>query len=91
MEPDFFPLDEELALLPGSLTPHAHESLVRLGAWIPSFEQAAKLLAATLRVNVSEAMMRRRTEAAGAAYETVQGQEVERIEQELPPCPGGAE
>lgn len=91
VEPDFFPLDEELALLPGSLTPHAHECLVRLGAWIPSFEQAAKLLAATLRVNVSEAMVRRRTEAAGAAYETVQGQEVERIEQELPPCPGGAE
>jgi hypothetical protein len=42
-------------------------------------------------VNVSEAMMRRRTEAAGAAYETVQGQEVARIEKELPPCPGGAE
>jgi hypothetical protein len=62
-----------------------------LGAWIPSFEQAAKLLAATLRVNVSEAMMRRQTEAAGAAYEAVQVQEVEQIEQELPPCPGGAE
>jgi hypothetical protein len=89
--PDFFPLDEELALLPGSLTPHAYECMVRLGAWIPSFEQAAKLLEATLRVNVSEAMTRRRTEAAGAAYETVQRQEVERIEQELPPCPGGAE
>ena len=88
---DFFPLDEQLALLPGSLTPHVHECLVRLGVWIPSFEQAAKLLAATLRVDVSETMMRRRTEAAGIAYETVQGQEVARIEQELPPCPGGAE
>lgn len=88
---DFFPLDEELELLPGSLTPHAHECLVRLGAWIPSFEQAAKLLAATLRVDVSEAMTRRRTEAAGAAYQVVQQQEVARIEQELPPCPEGAE
>ena len=42
-ERDFFPLDEELALLPGSLTPHSHESLVRLGAWMP-FEKAAGML-----------------------------------------------
>ena len=85
----FFPLDEELALLPGGLTPHAHECLVRLGVWLPSFEQAAKLLAATLRVKVSEATTRRQTEAAGDAYEAVQEQEVARIEHELPPCPGG--
>ena len=26
----FFPLDEELELLPGILTPHGHECLVRL-------------------------------------------------------------
>ena len=36
----FFPLDEELELLPGNLSPHSHESLVRLGAWMP-FEKAA--------------------------------------------------
>lgn len=88
---DFFPLDEELELLPGSLTPHAHECLVRLGTWIPSFEQASKELANTLKVNVSEAMSRRRTEAAGAAYEAVQRQEVERVEQELPAPPQGAD
>ena len=87
---DFSPLDEELELLPGSLTPHAHECLVRLGTWIPSFEQASQELAKTLKVHVSEAMSRRRTEAAGAAYEAVQGQEVERVEQELPPPPKGA-
>jgi hypothetical protein len=88
---DFFPLDEELELLPGSLTPHAHECLVRLGTWIPSFEQASKELANTLKVNVSEAMSRRRTEAAGAAYEAVQRQEVERVERELPSPPQGAD
>ena len=32
-----FPLDEKSELLPGSLTPHAHECLVRLGMWVPSF------------------------------------------------------
>jgi len=88
---DFFPLDEELELLPGSLTPHAHECLVRLGTWIPSFKQASQELAETLKVNVSEAMSRRRTEAAGAAYEVVQRQEVERIEQELSAPPQGAD
>ena len=88
---DFFPLDEELELLPGGLTPHAHESLVRFGTWIPSFKQAAKELEATLGVNVSEATSRRQTEAAGAAYEVVQQQEVERIEQELPAPLRGAD
>lgn len=78
-------------MLPGSLTPHAHESLVRLGTWVPSFEQAAKELNAILKVRVSEAMCRRQTEAAGAAYAAVQQQEVERIEQELPLAPAGAD
>ncbi len=90
VEPVFFPLDEELELLPGSLTPHAYECLVRLGAWIPSFEQAAQQLAGMLKIKVSEAMSRRRTQGAGAAYEAVQRQEVERIEQELPLPPAGA-
>jgi hypothetical protein len=88
---DFFPLDEELELLPGSLTPHAHESLVRLGARLPSFEQAIQELGLSLKVKVSEATGRRWTEAAGAAYEVVQQQEVERIERELPPPPQGAD
>ena len=88
---DFSPLDEELELLPGSLTPHAHECLVRLGTWIPSFKQASKELASTLKVNVSETMSRRRTEEAGAAYEEVQRQEVEQVERELPLPPKGAD
>jgi hypothetical protein len=40
----FFPLDEELELLPGKLTPREHERLVRLSGWV-SFERAVELLA----------------------------------------------
>jgi hypothetical protein len=79
----FFPLDEELALLPGRLTPHAHECLVGFGAWIP-FEKASKELAFVLKVAMSEATTRRYAEAAGAAYEAHQETAVERLEQETP-------
>jgi len=77
-----------LGLLPGSLTPHAAECLVRLGARLP-FGRAAELLAGCLRVEVSEATVRRYTEAAGAAYEVVQKAEVERIEREALPAASG--
>jgi hypothetical protein len=87
---DFFPLDEELELVPGSLTPQAYESLVRLGARLPSFDQAVQELALTLKVEMSEATGRRWTEAAGAAYEVVQAQEVERLEREVPLAVKGA-
>ena len=39
----FFPLDEELELLPGMLTPHGHECLVQLSGWMP-FAKAAEIL-----------------------------------------------
>jgi len=39
----FFPLDEELQLLPGKLTPREHERLVRVSGWV-SFERAVELL-----------------------------------------------
>jgi hypothetical protein len=67
----FFPLDEELALLPGSLTPRQQEHLVHLASWMP-FERAAQMLHALLGVQVSEATVRRWTEQAGAHYEAVQ-------------------
>jgi hypothetical protein len=84
----FSPLDEELALLPGQLTPRLQESLVRLGTWLP-FRQAAEALTFFTGVTVSAATGRRITEGAGAAYEAVQTAVVERIEQELPPAPTG--
>jgi len=90
----FSPLDEELELDEGGgslsprLHPRLHEWLVRLSAWMP-FEQAATLLGDFTRVQVSEATTRRQSEAAGAAYEVLQTQEVERIERTLPPSPQG--
>ncbi|MBI4497146.1 MAG: hypothetical protein HY689_04505 [Chloroflexi bacterium] len=85
----FFPLDDELALLPGSLTPSLAESLVRLGAEVPSFERAALLLEHFTKVRLGEATVRRRTEQAGAAYVAVQTAEVERLEREQPGEPSG--
>jgi hypothetical protein len=76
----FFPLDEVLGLLPGELTPHGHECLVRLGSWMP-FKQAAELLNDFFGIRVSPGVSQRYTEEAGAAYEQLQQEEVERLEQ----------
>jgi hypothetical protein len=84
----FSPLDEELELLPGSLTPTLVEGLTRLGSWMP-FAQAAKLLGDFWHVPVSEPTARRQTEAVGAAYVAVQTAEVERLEREQPAAPAG--
>ncbi len=88
--PGFFPLDDELALVPGTLTPALHEALVRLSTRLP-FRQAVDELARLKHVTTSEATARRQTEAAGAAYVEWQTAEVERIERTLPtPGPGPA-
>lgn len=85
---DFSPLDEELELLPGSLTPHSHESLVRLGTWMP-FEKAATMLSGLLGVAISRSKGRRCTQAAGRVYVEWQTEEAARIEREAPePRPG---
>jgi hypothetical protein len=86
----FFPLDEELGLGAERLTPHAHECLVRFGAWMP-YQKAAVELAFCLRVVVSEPTARRYTQAAGKAYVEWQTGEVERLERETPPSPAGPE
>jgi hypothetical protein len=86
----FFPLDDELELLPGTLTPSLQEDLVRLGAWMP-FERAAQELERFRLVDVSRPTVERITEAAGAAYVAFETAEVQRIERELPvPAPGPA-
>lgn len=85
----FSSLDEELALLPGSLTPWLQESVVRLGTWMP-FAQAAEAVAFFTGVTVAESTVRRTTEGAGAAYAAVQTGAVEAIEQTLPAAPAGA-
>lgn len=84
----FSPLDEELALLPGSLCAWGHECLVRLATWMP-FEEAAKLLAVMLGIQVSECMARRYTEAAGAAQVALETEAVADLEREAPAAPAG--
>lgn len=85
----FFPLDEELALLPGALTPSLHETIVRLGARMP-FGSVVQELTFLKHVTTTEATIRRQTETAGAAYVTRQTEEVERVERTLPAVPAGA-
>jgi len=53
------------------------------------FERAVESLADLLRVQVSEATVRRQTEEWGAAYVGVQEEEVRRLEQQLPAAPVG--
>ena len=86
----FFPLDEELQLLAGHYTPTVYEDLTRLATWMP-FARAVKEVAYFRRTSVTEATVRRQTEAAGAAYVAVQQQAVERLERETPPAPKGPE
>lgn len=85
----FFPLDEELELMPGAMTPSMQEDMVRLGTWMP-FERVVGEMAHFRRTDVSKSSVVRLTEAAGAAYVGVQSEAVVRIERELPPPPTGA-
>ena len=84
----FFPLDEELQLLPGHLTPSLQESLVRLGTWIP-FPRVGQELYFFTHVTASEPTVRRDTQAAGAAYVAIQTEAVEDLERILPVAPAG--
>lgn len=83
----FFPLDEELALLPGILTPSLQADMVRLGTRMP-FRSVVQELACLKQVTTTEATVRRHTERAGAAYVALQTEQVERLERTapLPPC-----
>lgn len=80
----FSPLDEELQLLPGRLSPTLHEGLVRLSSWMP-FAPAARLLADFMHLpEIPESLARRYTETAGAAYVQVQTERVTQIERQAP-------
>lgn len=87
--PGFFPLDEELALWPGPLTPSLQEAVVRLGTRMP-FASVVQELAALKHVTTTEPTVRRHTETAGAAYVAWQTAEVARVEHTLPAVPEGA-
>src|SRR6476646_1952241 len=80
----FSPLDEELQLLPGRLSPTLQESLVRLSSWMP-FAAAGRLLADFMHLPpIAESLARRQSEPAGAAYVHVQTTAAEQIEQQAP-------
>ena len=49
----FFPLDEELELLPGRTNALGHEQLVRVASWMP-FERAAELYGDLTGMEISE-------------------------------------
>jgi hypothetical protein len=83
VERGFSPLDETLALLPGSLTPCQQDHLVHLASWMP-FAQAAKMLERLVGVQVSETTVRRQTEEAGAQVEAVQTAQAYTKEREEP-------
>lgn len=82
--PGFSPLDDELALLPGHLTPTLHSWLVRLSVYLP-FAQAAALLSEIARVPLSEGTAQRLTYAAGTTVVVQQTLEADRITREAPP------
>lgn len=69
----FFPLDKELALLPGNLAPRQYEHLVHLATWMP-FAKASAILSRLLGVHVGEETVRRLTEEAGKYVEAAQTQ-----------------
>ncbi len=74
----------------GGLTPRGEETLVRLSTWMP-FEPAQELLQDLLGVQVSKATARRATLATGEAQLSVCEAEVERLKQEVPQAPAGAD
>jgi len=79
----FSPLDKELELLAGKLTPRGHEQLVRISSYMP-FEQAVELFEDFTGVHVSKDVGQRYTEEAGAVYEELQSEEVEEIQKKRP-------
>jgi hypothetical protein len=86
----FSPLDEQLELGSGGLTPRGEETLVRLAAWMP-FEPARELLQDLVGMRVSKATARRVTLATGEAALAVWEAEVERLKREMPQAPVEAE
>ena len=86
----FFPLDEQLGLLSGGLTPRIEETLVRLACWMP-YEPAGELVEDLLGVAVSKATTRRATLLTGQAALAVWEAEEQRLQHEMPAAEAVAE
>jgi hypothetical protein len=78
VEPAFSPLDEQLGLQPGSLSPLQLQHLVHFAS-LHSFGQAAKMLKEHHGVEVSASTARRQTEELGACAEAVQNEHALQI------------
>ena len=85
---DFPPLDEELGLLPGTLTPSLAEDAALLGSLVP-FVPAAELIGRFRKVAVAAATVRRVSEKSGQAWVELQREKVAALEVELEPAPEG--
>jgi len=85
----FSPLDDELALLPGTLTPRLQEACVRLSTHIPYFAKAVAELAWFTGATVHRDSARRLSEQAGALVVAQQTAEASHILKEHPPSPPG--
>jgi len=72
----FFPLDEELGLLPGNLAPRQHEHLVHLSCFMP-FDKVVEMMQELVSVQTNQETVRRLTEQAGSWMEAAQIAEVE--------------
>ena len=79
----FFPLDEELKLQSGKLTPKGRERLVRLSGWMP-FRQAAQLFEEFTGIRLSKIVSQRGTEKAGRVYEKMQAGEAQALLEKKP-------
>lgn len=72
----FFPLDEELELLPGNLAPRQQEHLVHLACFMP-FDKVAEMMEELLSVQTKEETVRRLAEQVGGWMEAWQTEAVE--------------
>jgi hypothetical protein len=77
-------------VLGGGVSPRGEEVLVRLSSWMP-FEDARELLQEVLGIQVSKATARRLTLASGQAQLAVEETERQRLTQDFPPAPAGAD
>ena len=91
MEQAFSPLDEQLRLQPGQLTPLQLQHLVHFAS-LHSFEQATNMLQQHHGVQVSASTSRRQTEALGAAAQAVQNAQARTtlLQKEAKPQPDAA-
>jgi hypothetical protein len=80
----FFPLDEQLGLVAGSLSPSSQEQLVHLAVWMP-FERAVQMFKRFTGVQISEATARRHTYQVGQTAEAVQDAQA-RADRDGVPC-----